>query len=163
MFATANSQTGEERITSFFLIANSQHSSEHCYKTSRAPFATVKKKKTNHFRKGLRAKHERNVTEKDACRRAKRERKKRGRKNRDANLPLRRRGQLCANAIPFSQVIRKTGHPPRSPYKKENIPFLSLLFSLTNQPTNQATNPPGFSLCAARTLAQRDPIEPIIT
>lgn len=39
-------------------------------------------------------------------------------KNRDANLPSRRWGQLCANAIPFSQVTRKTGHPPRSPYKE---------------------------------------------
>jgi len=51
MFATANSQTGEERIISFFLIANSQHSSEHCYKTSRAPFATVTKKKQTIFAK----------------------------------------------------------------------------------------------------------------
>lgn len=122
----------EERPTSFFLIADSRHSSEHCYETGRASFAAAakkKKKETDRFFYELRlqAKHERDATEKDARRGTERGRegKGRGRKIRDANLPSRRRGQLCANAIPFSQVTRKTGHPPRSPYKK-SIPSLSL-------------------------------------
>lgn len=42
---------GEERATSFFLIADSRHSSEHCYETSRAPFAAAAKKKKKKKRK----------------------------------------------------------------------------------------------------------------
>lgn len=54
------------------------------------------------------------------------QRRKRNKKNRDANLPSRvanrerareQKGgrELCANAIPFSQVTRKPGQPPCFP------------------------------------------------
>jgi len=116
--------------SSFFLIADSQYSS---IVTRRAAlrwlpqpkkgtvFASVCKRGTSEMRL---------IVRKTRLEGAKRGKEKRGEgKNRDANLPSRRRGQLCANAIPFSQVTRKTGHPPRSPYKK-SIP--SLLLSHTN-------------------------------
>lgn len=89
-----------------------------------------KKKTTDRFRERLQAKHERDANEKDACRGAERGGERRGgEKNRDANLPSRRRGQLCANAIPFSQVTRKTGHPPRSPVQEA---YSRLFFSISS-------------------------------
>lgn len=102
----------------------------------RAPFvatAEKRRKRTDHFRERLRSEaRARRETEKDARIGGEEE------KNRDANLPSRRRGQLCANAIPFSQVIRKTGHPPRSPYEK-SIPLSLSLFSyhLSNPPASR--------------------------
>lgn len=123
-----------------------------------------KKRSRPFFRERLQAKHERDASEKDACSGAERWRTgKRGRKIRDANLPSRRRGQLCANAIPFSQVTRKTGHPPRSPYKKSIPVPLALSSSLTFQPPPASHSLRALLHTHILSRARRDPVEPIIT
>lgn len=111
--------------------------SEHCYETSCAPFAAAAKKKEEETDRFFASVCKRGTSETRLRRshvegwNGERER----RKIRDANLPSRRRGQLCANAIPFSQVIRKTGHPPRSPSTRR----VSLSLSLSHLPKPPAS------------------------
>lgn len=115
---------------SHLVFFRSSRTFERACATSRAPFATLTEKEEEGREKRERERvdyfRKRNTSETPRAR-------ERGGKNRDANLPSRRWGQLCANAIPFSQVTRKTGHPPWSPYK-EWCP-VSLSFPPSRLPT----------------------------